>query len=212
MANVDASIDVDMLAHELVDDAHNVREGPNSDAEHIVASKVEAQLSIDPEFAPMQFDGPPSRSPSHGTLSLRALSVPFSALGEVLHPKAVKRDGLAIIVPPAQNRWEYQVFQGDDEVEEILEEYDDAGFLEYLVLFTDGSEDVVSVALAYHPSTPTLVRLSSASPSILMLDCLYLYMHPSFPPHLHAIPTNHATSFPPHTHQRIPPFTSPHHQ
>ena len=169
MADRDALTDVDMLAHEPVEEVHDAQGGSNSDLELIAPSTPidAAQCGIDPESVMMQFDAPPS--PSHG-----APSVPFSALGEVLQEKAVKRNGLAVIVPPARNRWEYKVFQEDDEVAEILEEYDDAGFLEYLVLFSDGSEDVVSVAPAYWSFN---THTSSASPtvtSILMLDCSYI--------------------------------------
>ena len=140
-ADVDASMDVDMLAHELVEDAHDAPKGPHS----------AVQGGIDPDSTTI-IDAPPTsshRSSIHASPSHDTLSVPFSALGEVLQERAVKRNGLAVIVPPARNRWEYMVFQEDDEVEEILEEYDDAGFLEYLVQFTDGIEDVVSVAPAY---------------------------------------------------------------
>lgn len=138
MATVDASIDADMLQHEVSEDVNDVLGEPTSDMEFIESSANTAVRDIDPHLTTMQFDPPPA--PSH-----RDSSMPFSALGDVLYPKAVKRDGLAVVVPPARNRWEYKVFKEDDEVDEILEEYDDAGFIEYLVLFSDGSEDVVSL-------------------------------------------------------------------
>lgn len=136
MADADASIDVDMLAHERVEDGVEAQVGSTS--ELIAASANGANGDIDLDSATLQFN--PPLIPSHED-SL----VPFSALGQVLHEKAVKRNGLAVIVPPAQNRWEYKVFREDDKVDEILEEYDDAGCVEYLVLFSDGSEDVVSL-------------------------------------------------------------------
>ena len=149
MADADASIDVEMLAHESPKNALDAHDASLSNTEIFAtsASGVEPDIEddIDPELTTMQFDPP----------SPRDSSVPFSALGQVLYEKAVKRNGLAVIVPPARNRWEYKVFEEDDPVDEILEEYDDAGFIEYLVLFSDGREDVVSA----YPFTYTLVRL-----------------------------------------------------
>ena len=144
MADADASIDVNML----VDDVHDAQDGPQLDVEPVIISTNGAQDNTDLEPTTMQFDIAPTLSTSCSRPFHEAFPVPFSSFGEVLNEKAVKRDGLAVIVPPAQNRWEYKVFEEDDEVEEILEEYDDAGFLEYLVLFTDGSEDVVSLSPA----------------------------------------------------------------
>lgn len=175
IAEGDALTDVAMLAHEPVEEAHEAQGGSNSDIELIAPSTTTnaAQRGIDTELMMMQFDAPPSPLPG-------APSVPFSALGEVLQEKAVKRNGLAVVVPPARNRWEYKVFQEDDEVAEILEEYDDAGFLEYLVLFSDGSEDVVSVAPAYRSFN---THTSSASPTVTVnsyaRSLLHHYMYPS---------------------------------
>lgn len=149
--DADASVDVDMLAHEPVEDAH-APGGPHSDMKIIATSTDAVQHGIESDSTTMQFDTLPissHKSPSHGSPSHEALRAPFSAFGEVYQENAVKRNGFAVIVPPVQNRWEYKVFQDEDEVEEILEEYDDAGFLEYLVLFADGSEGVVSVTPAY---------------------------------------------------------------
>lgn len=130
MADADALIDADMLAHEHFENADDAQSGTISDVDLIAASANGAKRDLEPESTTIRLDNS---------------SVPFSALGEVLYEKAVKRNGLAIIVPPAQDRWEYKIFKEDDEVDEILEEYDDAGFIEYLVLFSDGSEDVVSL-------------------------------------------------------------------
>lgn len=162
--DTDASVDVDMLAHEPVEGAHTP-EGPHSHEKIIATSTDAVQRGIEPGSTTMQFDTLPTslhKSPSHGSPSHAALRVPFSAFGEVYQEKAVKRNGLAVIVPPVQNRWEYKVFQDEDEVEEILEEYDDAGLLEYLVLFADGSEDVVSATTAY------------LSLNTHYLDCFYI--------------------------------------
>ena len=137
MANADASIDIDMLAHNEVEDMDDNPSDPARDAERVVATESETNHDIEPESTAMQFDLPFIQSQ-------KLSPVPFSALGEVLYEKAVRRNGFAVVVPPAKNRWEYKVFVEDDGVDQILEEYDDAGFVEYLVLFSDGSEDVVS--------------------------------------------------------------------
>ena len=159
MAHMNASTDVNMLSHELVEVALDTQDGPPSEVEGILTSADAQQPESDPNLMTMQFDGPPGpaqRSPSHGSPSDGAPSIPFPAVNGVVNKKAVKRNGLAVIVPPPRDRWEYKIFQEADEVEEILEEYDDAGFLEYLVLFADGSEDVVSVALSYLSLTHTI--------------------------------------------------------
>ena len=170
MTEADASMEVNMLSDELVEVVHDAHNGPDSDVERIIASTHGEQTGPDPDLMAMQFDGPPSpaqRSPSHGSPSHGAPSIPFSAFSQVLNEKAVERDGLAVIVPPPRDRWEYKIFQEADEVKEILEEYDDAGFLEYLVLFADGSEDVVSVALSYLSLTHTI-----SAPSLFYLPPL----------------------------------------
>ena len=209
-AGEDASIDVDMLAHEPVEDADDAQCGTITDVELIAASANGANRDIDPNLTTEQFDRPfiPAQ---------KDLSVPFSALGEVFHEKAVKRNGFAVVVPPAQNRWEYKVYKEEDEVDEILEEYDDAGFIEYLVLFSDGSEDVVSLlfglpffntrSLDLDPHFQFFwLILSTSLHSFHHFPILYLILHCSHRPtnqrtllqrdHLH-------THFPPHTLERI---------
>lgn len=141
MANADAPIDIDMLAHNEVEEMDDNPSEPARDAERVIANESETNRHIESELTAMQFDLP-------FTQSQKLSPVPFSDLGEILYEKAVKRNGFAVVVPPAKNRWEYKVFIEDDGVDQILEEYDDAGFVEYLVLFSDGSEDVVS----YFPS------------------------------------------------------------
>lgn len=54
----------------------------------------------------------------------------------------VKKHGFSVQVPPAQRRWEYQVYE-EPAVVRILEEYDDED-PSYLVRFEDGSEEQVS--------------------------------------------------------------------
>ena len=53
----------------------------------------------------------------------------------------VKKHGFSVKVPPAQRRWEYQVYK-EPAVARILEEYDQEE-LSYLVRFEDGSEEQV---------------------------------------------------------------------
>lgn len=159
-----------MLAHEHVEDADDAQGGSASDVEVIAASANTAKHDKIPDSTTtMQTDRPIVTSQEDSVFH-------FSALGEVLHEEVVKRNGLAVIVPPAHNRWEYKVFQENDEVDEILEEYDDAGFIEYLVLFLDGSEDVVSllfrpISSSTHVTSPTL---PPPSPPILMLDSFHI--------------------------------------
>ena len=136
-ANANASIDIDMLAHNEVEEMEDNPSDSVRDAERVIATGSETNHDTEPELTAMQFDLPFIQSQ-------KLSPVPFSNLGEILYEKAVKRNGFAIVVPPAKNRWEYKVFVEDDAVDQILEEYDDAGFIEYLVLFSDGSEDVVS--------------------------------------------------------------------
>lgn len=54
------------------------------------------------------------------------------------------RSNIAILVPPVKNRWEYQLYRGESEVQDVLEEYEDLGELQYLVKFSDGHESEVS--------------------------------------------------------------------
>ena len=159
-ANADASIDIDLLPHNEVEELDGNLSEPAPDAERVIATGSETNHDIEPKLTAMQFDLP--------FIQPQKLSpVPFSNLGEVLYEKAVKRNGFAVIVPPAKNRWEYKVFVEDDGVNQILEEYDDAGLVEYLVLFSDGSEDVVSyfpgcsIALTHVPSAASNLTLNS---------------------------------------------------
>jgi hypothetical protein len=62
------------------------------------------------------------------------------AKGEALRPEAVKKRGLAVVVPPVQRPWEYLVYK-EPKAREIVEVYDDG---EYLVQFEDEWEEVVS--------------------------------------------------------------------
>ena len=163
MANTDASIDVDMLEHELVEDADDALGRSASDLEVSITSASGANPTMEPDLTVMQFDGP--------LIASHVPSVPFSSLGEVLHEKAVTRNGVAVIVPPPQNRWEYKVFQEDDDVAEILEQYDDAGSLEYLVLFSDGIAELVSLD-AYTTSASSTFTVNSFT------LLLHHYTHP----------------------------------
>jgi hypothetical protein len=51
---------------------------------------------------------------------------------------------IAIIVPPVQRQWEYQVYHEDHYVDEVLDEYDDSKGLRFLARLSDGSEVNVS--------------------------------------------------------------------
>ena len=49
-----------------------------------------------------------------------------------------------ILVPPVEHRWEYQVYRSEHEVQDILEEYEDVGELQYLVRYSNGQQSEVS--------------------------------------------------------------------
>ena len=49
-----------------------------------------------------------------------------------------------ILVPPVERRWEYQVYRSEHEVQDILEEYEDLGELQYLVRCSNGQQLEVS--------------------------------------------------------------------
>ncbi|KAI4145892.1 MAG: hypothetical protein LQ341_002239 [Variospora aurantia] len=55
------------------------------------------------------------------------------------------RSQVSVPVPPVERRWEYQVYQDEKEVKNVLEEYEDLGELRYLIRFWNGLESEVSV-------------------------------------------------------------------
>lgn len=55
----------------------------------------------------------------------------------------IRKRGLAVVIPPATRRWEYQLYD-DSAVQEVLEEYDEDEDVTYLVKYTDGSQAIVS--------------------------------------------------------------------
>ncbi|KAL8732186.1 MAG: hypothetical protein Q9166_002933 [cf. Caloplaca sp. 2 TL-2023] len=52
---------------------------------------------------------------------------------------------ITILVPPVERRWEYQVYRSQYEVQDVLEEYEDLGELQYLVRFSNGHESEISL-------------------------------------------------------------------
>ncbi|KAL8862594.1 MAG: hypothetical protein Q9178_001092 [Gyalolechia marmorata] len=50
-----------------------------------------------------------------------------------------------LLVPPVERRWEYQVYRSEHEVQDVLEEYEDLGELQYLVRFSNGHESEISL-------------------------------------------------------------------
>lgn len=89
----------------------------------------------------------PSRSLSfhdvrNGVLSAESLL----QLGEALQPESVRKRGIAVVVHPVERAWEYRLY-GGPAVDEIVERYDDGGFIEYLVRYDDESEEVVSCGI-----------------------------------------------------------------
>ena len=65
-------------------------------------------------------------------------------VGEALDEESVRRDGIAVIVPPVVNGWEYRRYEEPPRATDTLEEYNDGELLEYLVRFDDDNEEVVS--------------------------------------------------------------------
>lgn len=53
-------------------------------------------------------------------------------------------DGIAIVVPPVERPWEYQVYQDDTTIATIREEIVGQHEFNYLVQFQDGHEGTVS--------------------------------------------------------------------
>ena len=88
----------------------------------------------------------PSPTPSSSTHDIRngvLSAMSLLELGEALQPESVRKRGIAVVVHPVERAWEYR-FYGGPAVTEIVERYDDGGFIEYLVRYDDESEDVVS--------------------------------------------------------------------
>lgn len=53
------------------------------------------------------------------------------------------RSVISIPVPPVERRWEYRLYQDEKEVQDVIEEYEDLGELQYLVRFWNGLESEV---------------------------------------------------------------------
>ena len=88
----------------------------------------------------------PSPTPSSSTHDIRngvLSAMSLLELGEALQPESVRKRGIAVVVHPVERAWEYRLY-GGPAVTEIVERYDDGGFIEYLVRYDDESEDVVS--------------------------------------------------------------------
>ncbi|KAL8848736.1 MAG: hypothetical protein Q9221_006280 [Calogaya cf. arnoldii] len=63
-------------------------------------------------------------------------------------PLTTRKDNstFTIPVPPVERRWEYQVYRSEHEVQDVLEEYEDLGELQYLVRFSNGQESEISLS------------------------------------------------------------------
>lgn len=62
-------------------------------------------------------------------------------------------DGLAIVVPAVQRRWEYRVFAEEYTIRAVLQDLKDSAEVEYQVRFEDGHTTTVS---QLNPTTPRL--------------------------------------------------------
>ena len=99
-------------------------------------------------------DNPATHEANWGSplfVSDRDMSENEEEVYEALNEKAVMRNGIAIVAPPLKNAWEYLRYEEEEGpiVEQILEQYNDGGSLQYLVQYDDGLEEVVS--LRYFP-------------------------------------------------------------
>ena len=70
--------------------------------------------------------------------------------GSSLHIPSFTRNPnstFTLLAPPVERRWDYQVYKSEHEVQDVLEEYEDLGELQYLVRFSNGHESEVSGSL-----------------------------------------------------------------
>ena len=117
------------------------------DVDRIVSSTLEHldQMEVGEDSGDSRHAAARANPDSPLFVSQGTSSTTVSEVAEALYEDVVKRDGIAVIVPPVQNRWEYCRYEDPMEVVELLEEYDDGGLIEYLVRKEDGMEEVVSL-------------------------------------------------------------------
>ena len=115
-------------------------QGASQDQAIELASDSSSSSDAEP-VRTIQSPSPPSSTHDirNGVLSAMSLL----DLGEALQPESVRKRGIAVVVHPVERAWEYRLY-GGPAVSEIVERYDDGGFIEYLVRYDDESEDVVS--------------------------------------------------------------------
>lgn len=63
---------------------------------------------------------------------------------ELLHPEIVARDGIQVILPPVQRRWEYMPFDEEPVNIRVVEEDDDSERSQVLPMAPNGNEEKVS--------------------------------------------------------------------
>ncbi|KAL8940694.1 MAG: hypothetical protein Q9216_002681 [Gyalolechia sp. 2 TL-2023] len=98
-------------------------------------------------------DGPSPKSPSRTSgelLSSLKKIIPLSsrlAKPKTSQPKPIhtRPNFVAVLVPPVERPWEYEVYYEEDAVEDIIEEYEDLEQLQYLVRSRNGNESEVSL-------------------------------------------------------------------
>lgn len=78
---------------------------------------------------------------------------PISTHLKQIHTLPPTASDFFILVPPVERRWEYQVYQDENEVQDIIEEYEELGELHYLVKFREGRETEVSGLSNYSLNT-----------------------------------------------------------
>ncbi|KAL9000589.1 MAG: hypothetical protein Q9169_000882 [Polycauliona sp. 2 TL-2023] len=101
-----------------------------SDSERGSGSQSSNGTNAEHEAELSQGNSPAMQNPNNSTL------LPFTR-----KPNST----FSILVPPIERRWEYQVYRSEHEVQNVLEEYEDLGELQYLVKFSNGQESEVSL-------------------------------------------------------------------
>lgn len=91
------------------------------------------------------------------------------------------------MVPPVERRWEYRVYREENEVQDIVEEYEDLGELQYLVRFWNGQESEVSESNRPYPingqQAISYIQETKGANEYTTLGILYSASHISKWPH-----------------------------
>ena len=130
---------------------HAAMDAPGASQDHAI--QLASDNSSDSDDEPVQTVQTPSQQfPSHDILNGATSADSLLELGEALQPESVRKRGIAVVVHPIDEPSEYRPYE-EPAVSEIVEGYDDGGFIEYLVRYEDESEEVVSQGIYVFPMT-----------------------------------------------------------